>query len=236
MAQDGHTFIDVAMPFGERLSSLYVQRVAQFIGRHLATKGIKLLIYQDDLVGVAPTYEQAAAHFSSVQALLSCLRLPLVKHKMTPPTRVIQWLGIILDIDKRTLYIPKEKISQTLKEMKQMHGWSFMSRRHVQSLAGRINHLAETCRPARLFMSRILAYFRGHPPWATPISEGTRADIRWFLQYLPTFNGVSTMPAQQHSLVIQADSCMVGGGAYDGHRCYTHAYTAEQVEDATSPS
>ena len=231
VAHGGHTYIDLAMPFGARLSSLYMQRVAQFISRHLATKGICVLIYLDDVVGVAQTYEKACKDFNVLQSVLSDLGLPLARHKMTPPTRVIQWLGIILNMDDKTLKIPHKKVGQIRTEMAEMYQRSCLTRRQVQSIAGKINHLAKACRPARLFMARILAYLRGHPPCPTMISKGTRADLRWFLQYLPTFNGISTIPHPHHVMVVEADSCMKGGGAHNSESCYYYTYDPEEVED-----
>ena len=170
VAMHGQTYIDLAMPFGARLSSLYMQRVAQFIARHLKDKGIEVLIYLDDVVGIADSQEQAQKDFEALQQVLCSLGLPLAAHKMTPPTKVIQWLGIILNINTRTLHIPQEKIDQTLNDITGLYNATHMTRRQVQSVAGRINHLAKACRPARLFMPRILAYLRGHPPRPTPVS------------------------------------------------------------------
>ena len=135
-----------------------------------------------------------------------------MRHKITPPTRVIQWLGIVLDMDMKTLTIPRGKVEQILKEFQQLEEKTHMNRRQVQSVTGKINHLAKACRPARLFMSRILAYLRGHPKHRRPISTGTRADLKWFLNYLPSFNGVMTIPSPAPTMIIEVDSCMMGGG------------------------
>ena len=59
VANGSRTYIDVAMPFGARLSPLYMQEVAHFISHQLATKDICVPIYLDDVMGVAETYEKA---------------------------------------------------------------------------------------------------------------------------------------------------------------------------------
>ena len=48
VAFEGNVYVDIAMPFGARMSSLYMQRVAEFITRSLRTQNIKVLIYLDD--------------------------------------------------------------------------------------------------------------------------------------------------------------------------------------------
>ena len=49
------TALDMAMPFGSKLSSLYFQRVANFVTRVLGEKGIKSFMYLDDLIVFALT-------------------------------------------------------------------------------------------------------------------------------------------------------------------------------------
>ena len=109
-----------------------------------------------------------------------------------------------------------------------------MSRHEVQQIAGKINHIAKVCRPARLFMARILAYLRGYPPGYTAIPEGVRADIRWFISLLPAFNGISLIPANQHSVTIEADSCLKGGRALGDGVCYSYEYPTDFAESHIS--
>ena len=155
---------------------------------------------------------------------MRALGLPLAIRKLTPPTRCITWLGITVDADQRTLSIPHSKLQETLGEMRKTYAKSKLCRKDVQRIAGKINHLAKVCRPARLFMAQILAYLRGHPPGYTSIPEGVRADIRWFLDFLPEYNGISLIPGAEATITIEADSCLKGGRALGGGVCYTYQY------------
>ena len=122
------------------------------------------------------------------------LGLPLANKKLTPRKRRITWLGITIDLDEMSMSIPPGKVKDTLQDIEQLYHKKAMCRRDVQRLAGRINHLGKACRPARLFMARILMYLRGHPPGYTKVAQGIRADLRWFLDFLPTFNGIKMIP------------------------------------------
>ena len=82
-----NVYIDIAMPFGARMSSLYMQKVAEFITRSLRTENIKVLIYLDDVVGVASTEDKAMHNFQHVKDLLA-LGLPLAEAKSVPPRAV----------------------------------------------------------------------------------------------------------------------------------------------------
>ena len=177
-------------------------------------------------MGVASTEDKATYNFQRVKDLLFALGLPLAEAKsVPPPTRCITWLGITFDIPSRTVAIPIAKVHEILRIMEAMYKKKAMNRKDFQQLAGRINYIARACQPARLFMSHILAQLRGHPIGYTRVTAGTQADIRWFLDFLPVFNGVSLVPAFPPVLLIEADSCMEGGGALAGDRCYTYAYT-----------
>ena len=160
----GELLIDTALLFGSRNSLFFMQKIAEFIARHLTMKGACVLIYLDDLVGVASTMEEAEEQYAWCCELLGDLGLPLAVNKLAPPSQGIQWLGIKCDVPTRMLSIPEEKVKEALQTITNLHSRSAMSRKEVQQLAGKINYIARVCRPARLFMSRILAYLRAHPP------------------------------------------------------------------------
>ena len=225
----GELLIDLALPFGARNSSFFMQKIAEFVARSLTQRGACVLIYLDDLVGVAGDPQTAQTHYAMACELLEGLGLPLAVKKLTPPTRVIQWLGIRCDVESRTLSIPEAKVKDTLDVIRSLHDRSAMSRKEVQQLAGKINFISRVCRPARLFMARILSYLRAHPPGYTSVSLGAKADMRWFITFLPSYNGVSIMPQATPSGVIEADSCLRGGGAVSGLGCYSHQYTEEMT-------
>ena len=222
--------IDLAMPFGARSSSLNMQMASQYIVRQLKLKGLNVLVYLDGLVGYAHNLEEAHTHYNLVIGIMADLGLPLVIKKLTPPTRKLTWLGITVDADTRSVSIPPGKLAQTLKDMQVMYGKANLCRKDVQCLAGRINHIAKASKPARLFMARILAYLRGHPPGYTPISEGVRADLRWFLNFLLTFNRISLIPPAAPTFNIEADSCLKGGGALGNGSCYMYRYPPALAE------
>ena len=231
ITHNGHTLLDLAMPFGARSSSLHMQLVARFIMRHLAAHGATTLMYLDDLIGHAHSLPQAEKHYALVKDVMEALGLPLAVKKLTPPTRSITWLGITMDMDDKTLTIPPSKVEAILTDMRDLHEKQAMNRKDVQRLAGRINHLAKACRPARLFMARILAYLRGHPLGYTKVPQSVKADIRWFVKFLPAFNGISTIPHQAPDFTIEADSCLQGAGALGDGNCYMYSYP-QQFADA----
>ena len=180
------------MPFGARSSSLHMTMIAQFISRYLQSVGIDTLIYLDDVIGYAGDEHAAIEQLDFVKGLMEDLGLPLAIGKLIPPTK-ITWLGVTIDLVERTVTIPQRKLGETLQDFHQLRQKPAMTRRDVQRIAGRINHLGKACRPACLFMARILAYLRSQAMGYTTVSQGVRADLKWFTDFLPQYHGISVI-------------------------------------------
>lgn len=93
-----------------------------------------------------------------------------------------------------------------------------------QSIAGHINHLSKAVRPARLFLNGILEALRNAEGAPVLVDRHYRADLRWFIEFLPDFNGRALILDHQPSAIIDADSSLVGGGAYMNQMCYAYCY------------
>lgn len=52
-------YVDTAVPFGSKLSSLYMQKITQFIQRALLAKGINIIMYLDNGLALIPDDENA---------------------------------------------------------------------------------------------------------------------------------------------------------------------------------
>ena len=217
----GKYFIDVALPFGCRASSYFMQNVALFICRALQDKGIKGLMYLDDLLIIADGHVDADEAYMDTLNVLRQLGLPVAPHKLLPPTREITWLGICLDLDKNSLSIPRKKMDemrQTILETKVM---KVMSTRQLQRVVGVINHVSKAVPPARLFMCRLLEALWGAKGAKVEVTEHMLADIKWFDKYLCDFNGKALIPDREPSKTIEADACLSGFGAHDGGSYYS---------------
>lgn len=218
-------FIDAAMPFGARNSSLNMQLIAQFVVRALQTRGIECQMYLDDMVLQLSPYEDYHARFAEVMALYRALGLPISYSKLQTPAEAIIYLGIHIDVPARMLSILLPKIS----ELEQLSNWILtqpeVPKKIVQRLIGKINHIAKCVEPARLFMACVLAALRrAHQQAKVPVSD-FKSDLHWLACFLRKYNGKSTMKSPRPSKVILADSCLTGGGGTDMNRAYELVYS-----------
>ena len=158
---DSNYYIDVTMPFGVRASSGHMQRVADAIVAILGRMGIVVHMYLDDLVVVAPTLDVANAQYDVAKSLLAELGLPKAQDKSQPPSTSIKWLSITIDSTNGTLSIPQDKLNETIKLIKTFDQRRSISRKQLQSVLGKIMHIAKCIKPARLFIARLLDELRG---------------------------------------------------------------------------
>lgn len=83
----GQYFVDTALPFGSRASSLYVQRVAEFIQRLLGQKGIYMSMYLDDGLIITDDGQDHQEALRTVISVLRSLGLPLSYDKIQMPSK-----------------------------------------------------------------------------------------------------------------------------------------------------
>lgn len=69
--------LDTALPFGARLSSLYIQKVAKFMSRALARQNIQCFIYLDDLFLLLSDQDNTHTQFAQAVHMISSLGLPI---------------------------------------------------------------------------------------------------------------------------------------------------------------
>ena len=214
-------YVDVSMPFGARASSCFMQRIANFITRVLNDEGIRAIMYLDDIVVVAPDHQSASRQYKRVRGLLAELGLPEAVDKAQPPATKVRWLGINVDAHAMTLSIPKDKVDEALQVASRYATARSINKRQLQSLIGKLVHVAKCVEPARIFISRLLDALRAFGDRLyIKVSQDMRADIAWFAEFAHSWNGVSLIPPLSPHKIIQVDACLTGVGATDGRTAY----------------
>lgn len=221
---DQKYYIDVRMPFGSRVSSLYMQRMARMIQRALLLKNILTVVYLDDLLVICPQNEDPTTKFLEVTKMLNLLGLPIAWEKVVSPTKCIRFLGIIIDVASREIRIPEDKISNFLQIIAQVRDRKWISTRTMQSILGHINHLGKAVPAARHFMNRLLAALRDARGGAIRVDSILCDELEWFTNFLETYNGRSLIVDPTPTITIEADSCLSGGGARMDSLCYALEY------------
>ena len=206
------------------MSSYAMQSVAGFITRMLRRDGIQSFMYLDDIIIISNGGDLAQNQFNHTIKTLEQLGLQVATRKLQPPSRTATWLGITIDLDQNIMFIPPAKLSVITKCLAAATRQSTITKTHLQSILGYINHLAKVVRAARIFVARLLAALRAAKGDAISVTPHVKADLAWFARFLATHNARAIIPHKRTVLRIWADSSMQGGGATDGERCYAYRY------------
>ena len=200
-------------------------------------KGHHTLCYLDDFVGVAKSYETAYKAYNDLLAVTAELGLELSPAKCVPPSTDVEWLGFSVSTTNMTIKILHDRLQNVIlwKDKK------LASRRDIQRLVGQLQHVAKCIRPARHFISHILAALRAAPLKGKHLLPDELAlDVSWFVDYATHSKGtVLLQQAPRMVWTIECDSSLQGGGTYSHTHffavCYSQAviskgYTIAQLE------
>ena len=217
---DNEFYLETAMPFGARCSSLHMQRVAKAIVSILADKKVTAEMYLDDIVFISPDKATADRDMTIVTELLKELGLPEATKKRQYPAQTVVWLGVKFNAEDMTISVPREKLAEVIGTVSEINKKVHMTRKELESLIGQLIHIGRCIKPARLFISRLLAALRGLRQDIIYINDDMRADLRWFAEFATDWNGVALIPSSAPTKTVEVDACLSGIGGTDGKRAY----------------
>ena len=172
--------------------------------------------------------------FNKLQDTLAELGLKEAKHKASPPAQVLVWLGLQFNTRKMTVSIPPVKLREIMDIVFVWASKKLASRQQLQSILGKLFHVAQCCPPAHLFLSRMLATLHDCPIKGTiMLHEDFHKDLHWFQLYLPSTNGIFMLENSHPTpppLHIYVDSCTSGCGGLLEDECYHALYPEHIVE------
>jgi hypothetical protein len=176
-------------------------------------EGRHVLAYIDDYVGVAHTKELADSDFNDNRKLFINLGVVEAIPKELKPTQRGQWIGIIFDTLKMTMEIPPAKLEEIRRLLLEWQGKHRATRRELQSILGKLHFISRCCKPARLFVSRMLATLRrAHATPIVELGDEFMKDINWFIVSMPSYNGIQYIPPPEHNFTLEVDACLTGTG------------------------
>ena len=145
------------------------------------THGYKVLPYIDDFAGVASKSSSDKA-FDTLTWLLQELGLPIAENKIQRPSVCATWLGITFDTQKMEMRIPLAKVEETIQLLRQWKTKRSCSYHQLQVLLGKLHYISQCCRPARLFVGRMLSTLREHfhTRGLISLSDQFKKDVAWW--------------------------------------------------------
>ena len=226
----GNIFVDITWPFGIRSACLNAQRVAEAVIR------IYKRLYQRDAVAYIDDFggaeQPAAAHLAYkqlVHLITEVLGLTLAPDKSISPTTCLIFLGLELDTIKMELRVPADKLAQACGEIKLWLSKTTASKKQLQSLLGKLIHLAAAIRPGRRFVSRIIDMIKAED-FPVKLDTSFHLDITWWDNFMVEYNGASLFQDPDFSepdAILAIDSGLTG---CRGHTSLGHYFKVDYPE------
>jgi hypothetical protein len=181
---------------GLRSAAYICQRFTNSIAYMMQQKGCEIVNYLDDFAGVN-TQLQAQLQFDLLGQLLLELGVEEASDKAVSPSQVIEFLGIEFDSVAWQLRITPNRLQEIKELVLQWEHKNSATKRQVQSLLGKLCFVCKCVRPGRLFLNRMLDWLRVMPDkHSARIPSEFKLDIKWWISFIDTFNGVSLIPSQ----------------------------------------
>ena len=237
----GLFYVDTRLPFGSRSSPFIFNQLADLLCWLIITacRIACVVHYLDDYFIVAPSFKRCSDNVSCILNLFSYLGVPVAEDKLEGPATCITFLGITVDSLSRSIRLPQDKVI-ALKSLLS----SFITKRRCQkrellSLIGKLSFAAKVIKPGRLFLRHLinLSTTVSNLNHYLSLNRDTREDLKWWLQALETFNGVSYfqepfVSSDDLSLFTDAAASLGVGGVY-GSSWFSHSWPdhLKHIED-----
>ncbi len=198
----GTTYQWQVMPFGYRDAPRIFTKMMAVVAREARKRGVRLVVYIDDILLIAPT---ALAAQEALAIFLQLLRdfgftLNIPKSVLTP-TQVIEFLGVIVDSRSMTFALPPQKMEKIMNLARAMVRRAASNRPimliDLQRLIGTFQSVTPCVLPTRLHTNTLIEALRSaesHPQLQAYLGASAMADLNWWQQHLPTYNGRPIVP------------------------------------------
>ena len=217
--------VDTRLPFGAKRSCEIFHDLGQAVRSMMSGYGYPSVInYLDDFLLIGESYGTCKTMLDTLLALLRRLGFAINYSKVEGPVQRLPFLGIVLDTVAMTLELPHKKLSELKELLLNASVAKKLSKRKLQSLAGKLNWAAQCIQGGRTFMRRILdAIPPLRAPWhRTRITKDIRSDLLWWTTYMEPFNGRTPMCDGRPVSPVWTDACPVAARAvYNNRYLYT---------------
>lgn len=211
-----YTFIDRKLPFGSKVAPGIFHKLSQAIRRMMSRRGFTIVAYLDDFFISEKTKQRCAYALKVLIALLRELGFAISWSKVTDPCQKIVFLGVEIDSTALEIRLPQSKLEELKAELAEFQMRQRASKKQLQSLAGKLNWASAVVRGGRVFLRRIInGIMRLKRDWhKLRLSGDILLDIKWWHNFIVSFNGKSLLLSEVPVTSAATDACMKGAGVY----------------------
>ena len=219
----GWYFVDTRLPFGSRSSPAIFNNFADVLIWILMVIGGILYVvhYLDDFLICAPDKATCSKWMHIFMSIFQDIGVPIATDKTVGPTSKLTYLGIEIDSLTQCIRLPEGKFLSLLTLLGQWEGKKKCTKRELLSLVGSLSFAAKVVKPGRIVLRRLidLSASVGKLSHHISLNSEARRDIQWWLDFLPSWNGVSFFQEDlisTEALMLFTDASNLGmGGVFE---------------------
>ena len=228
------------LPFGLATACYIFTKVLRALVRLWRSKGIKVVLYIDDGIIVAPSFEKASLHSQFIRMSLEEAGFLVNEEKSQwEPRQCVCWLGFVIDLERSAIAIPVDKIELLKDMLSSALENCTLSAKTVASIVGRIISMGLGIGPiARLRTRSLYALLDSRCSWYEElvVSEEAKSELQFWLTNLDHFNGQGIWRSASAVRVVYSDASSSGFGGYivEHGQHFAHGQWREDEIDTSS--
>ena len=192
MEWEGSIYVDSVLPFGLRSAPKIFSALSDTLEWIFLRNQVQYILhYLDDFFTAgAPLTDQCKRHLASIIAICERLGLPLATDKVEGPSKLLIFLGILLDSHLMQMRLQELKTMITLWLDKKV-----ATKRDLLSLIGHLAYASKVVLEGRPFLRRMIDLASSRKLLDHPLRLNTqfRSDLLWWHLFLEDWNGVSCL-------------------------------------------
>jgi len=214
---EGIFYQDRFMGFGLKIAPATFSMLTTAIRDRLEKLlGIPIGVYLDELAPAGPSYKIVMEALILLVTMVESLGFQVNWKKLQKPSKIVKYLGLIINTDTMTVSIPQDKMQEIKAEILEALKLESLSLKHIERLVGRLNFYSRAVRGSRTFMRRMLDYLKFRKRTGqvapAPLLKGLRNDLIWWDKMIEICNGTAHIP-QDLAAHWATDASLIACGA-----------------------
>lgn len=226
-------YFSKVLSFGLRSAPALFDRYARCLPLFWKLEGGKsgLVRYVDDFLIVASDLQVCNNDLDVLVATCKKSGFTIQPSKVTPPAKVIQFLGIEINTLNSSLRISDERMLEVRALLDTWVGRITCSKRQLLKLIGKLAFVARVVRKGRAFLGRLIALSKKlrYLHFRTRLNSEARKDISWWIESLNSNNGVCLYARDWSGVSVHhvyTDASDYGYGATWANEWFSISYVA----------
>ena len=189
-----------ALPYGLRPAAYWFDLVAKGLKYMYVKNGAaqSTLYYLDDIITITNSQPSCQSSLNTILDTCSNAGFKISTKKTVGPARVITFLGIQIDTEKKVLSMSQEKLNEIRTELLAWRDKNYCSKRDILSILGKMNFCSQMILNGKKFMRRLIDLSTTGKNLNSKISltKQAKSDIHWWIECMERYNGVEWFPAE----------------------------------------